>query len=82
MTHDWFIEGGVKRPFVVTKSTFSGVGKYASHFLSGMATTFDDMQRAITGTMMMQVFGIPMSGGDICGFSGKTPTPELCARWH
>jgi alpha-glucosidase (family GH31 glycosyl hydrolase) len=26
------------------------------------------MQRSVTGSMMMNMFGIPFVGGDICGF--------------
>jgi len=36
---------------------------------------------SVSGTMLMNIFGIPLTGVDICGFSGNT-TPELCARWH
>jgi alpha-glucosidase (family GH31 glycosyl hydrolase) len=32
--------------------------------------------------MMMNMFGIPFVGGDICGYQGDNSSPELCARWH
>jgi len=38
------------------------------------------MGRQVLGIMMMNMFGIPVSGADICGFGGNT-NPELCARW-
>lgn len=38
------------------------------------------MGRQVTGIMLMNMFGIPVSGADICGFGGNT-NPELCARW-
>jgi alpha-glucosidase (family GH31 glycosyl hydrolase) len=40
------------------------------------------MQRSVTGSMMMNIFGIPFVGGDICGFTGENSSPELCTRWH
>ena len=29
----------------------------------------------------MQMFGIPMSGPDTCGYYGSQPEDELCGRW-
>lgn len=39
------------------------------------------MGQSVTGSMMMNLFGIPLVGSDICGFVGDTD-PELCARWY
>jgi len=39
------------------------------------------MKLSITGVMFQNFIGVPLSGADICGFTGDT-TAELCARWH
>jgi len=39
------------------------------------------MGHSVTGVMLMNMFGIPFAGADICGFIGMSGA-ELCARWH
>jgi len=39
------------------------------------------MGYSVTGTMLKNIAGIPLSGGDICGYDYNT-TAELCARWY
>jgi alpha-glucosidase (family GH31 glycosyl hydrolase) len=45
--------------------------------------TWDDLRYAIAGMMNFNMFGIPMTGADICsGSSHDTIVDlELCARW-
>lgn len=81
-SYEWFINQRTKRPFIVGRSTFAGVGKYAGKSLAGGMSTYEDMQQSVTGSMMMNVFGIPFVGGDICGYTGADANPELCVRWH
>jgi alpha-glucosidase (family GH31 glycosyl hydrolase) len=57
------------------------MGKYASRWLGDNFSQVRFMGYSVSGTMLMNVFGIPFTGSDICGFIGDT-TPELCARWH
>lgn len=82
VTHDWFKTNSTKRPFIIGRSTFAGTGKYAGKWLGDSRSTFADMQRSVTGSMMMNIFGIPFVGGDICGFSGGNSNAYLCTRWH
>ncbi|CAL1544846.1 unnamed protein product, partial [Lymnaea stagnalis] len=71
-----------KRPFVISRSTFSGQGHYGGHWSGDNAATFYDMYKSISGTMLhANMYGISVTGSDICGFNGNT-TAELCTRWH
>jgi alpha-glucosidase (family GH31 glycosyl hydrolase) len=67
-------------PFIISRSTFAGSGRFAFHWTGDNGADFNFLQISIPHITLFQFFGIPFVGADVCGFMGST-TPELCMRW-
>jgi alpha-glucosidase (family GH31 glycosyl hydrolase) len=78
-TNKFFTSLG-KRPFIISRSTFSGSGAYVSHWNGDNFASWEMLEYSIIGTMNMNIFGIPLTGSDICGFMGNT-NEDLCEKW-
>ncbi|KAF6262828.1 glycosyl hydrolases family 31-domain-containing protein [Scenedesmus sp. NREL 46B-D3] len=85
-----------KRPFLVSRSTFPGAGRYTAHWTGDNAGNWENLFYSIAGVINSNIWGMPMVGADICGFIDATqdgdpwqnenrlPEAEyeqLCNRW-
>ena len=80
ITYEQIINIQQKRPFILSRSTSLGQGKYSFHWLGDNNSNYKDMKNGINGIFQFQIYGIPMTGDDICGFNEDT-WDYLCARW-
>ena len=70
------------RPFVLTRSTFAGSGRYAAHWTGDNFRDWAFLNYSIAGIMNFNMFGIQQTGSDVCGFFGNGPLDQdLCSRW-
>jgi alpha-glucosidase (family GH31 glycosyl hydrolase) len=80
-SHQWFASNN-KRTMIISRSTFAGSGKYGSNWLGDNHQNIQDLSESVVGIMQMNMFGVPLTGADICGFIGREADAQLCARWH
>ena len=79
-TRDMMVQTLQKRPYIISRSTYAGAGRWGSHWLGDNFSQWKYLQVSIPMVMNFNMYGITLVGADICGFNGNT-TPELCTRW-
>jgi alpha-glucosidase len=69
-----------KRPFVITRSAYSGAQRYTSTWMGDNVATWEHLAIANNQAQRMAMSGFSFAGSDIGGFAGQ-PQGELFARW-
>ncbi|ARN77523.1 glycosyl hydrolase [Nonlabens spongiae] len=69
-----------KRPFVITRSAYSGTQRYTSSWFGDNVATWEHLSIANIQAQRMSLSGMGFAGSDIGGFA-EQPTGELFARW-
>ncbi len=69
-----------ERPFVLSRSGFSGIQKYAAAWMGDNWSLWEHLEMSMPQLCGMGLSGVPFVGVDIGGFWGGG-SPELFARW-
>ena len=69
-----------QRPFVISRSSFLGGGRYAAVWTGDNAANYTYLKKSIPTNLNLSLSGIPFTGGDVGGFAGDTPA-HLLRDW-
>lgn len=69
-----------RRPFILTRSGFSGIQKYAALWTGDNSSTWEHMKLSIYMSLNLGLSGVPFVGADVGGYKGDVE-PELLTRW-
>ncbi|NLW02062.1 MAG: DUF5110 domain-containing protein [Clostridiaceae bacterium] len=69
-----------ERPFMVTRSAYSGIQRYAAVWTGDNYSWWEHLAASIPMHLNIGLSGIPFVGADVGGFQGNS-SPELYARW-
>lgn len=70
-----------ERPFVLTRSAYAGIQRYAAVWLGDNNSWYEHLRKAIPMLLNIGLSGCAFCGVDIGGFGGDT-TGELLVRWY
>lgn len=79
-SHRALVKARGTRPFVISRSTFAGHGRYAGHWTGDVGSSWEQLSSSVPEVLLFNLLGVPLVGADICGFQGDT-SEELCVRW-
>ncbi len=69
-----------RRPFVITRSGWTGVQRYAAHWTADNHSDWASLRQTLPMVLNLGLSGIAFTGSDIGGFEGFA-TGELFTRW-
>lgn len=69
-----------RRPFVLTRSGFAGLQRWAATWTGDNFSDWENLKMANHMVQRLATSGVSFCGADTGGFLGK-PTPELFCRW-
>ncbi len=68
------------RPFIVSRSGFTGSQRYCAHWTGDSCSTYANLRHVIGKSLNMALSGMSFNGGDVGGFLGDV-TEELLLDW-
>ena len=68
-------------PFILTRANAPKIGKYSFIWSGDNGSNYTFYKYSLSEIFNFNLFGIPMSGTDVCGFMGKT-NEKLCSKWY
>jgi alpha-glucosidase len=75
------IEDTGKAPFILSRSGYSGIQKYAAIWTGDNMSTWDDVKLQISIVTNLAISGVAVVGCDLGGFFGSS-TPDLIATYY
>lgn len=69
-----------QRPFVLSRSGFAGIQRYATVWTGDNRSFWEHLEMSIPMILNLGMSGVAFAGADVGGFSSDT-TPELLVRW-
>ena len=70
-----------KRPFVISRSGFTGQQKFSGNWTGDSASNYIHLQACIAKSLNLAMSGVVFNGGDIGGFMGST-NESLLIDWY